>query len=137
MTDRAQLILNSAQVRERCCRWAMALPPGTRVEFRGPQRTADQNDKMWAMLTDVSVQMKPRGRDHSPDIWKTVFMSALGQEMQYVPSLDGKTFLPIGLSSSKLSKREMSDLFELMLAWGAENDIVWSDPKLAREMEAA
>ena len=28
----------------------------TRVEFKGPKRTLDQNSRMWAMLTDVSRQ---------------------------------------------------------------------------------
>jgi hypothetical protein len=137
VTDRAQLCLTTPEVRQRAHRWVDGLPHGTRVEFRGPQRTPDQNDKMWAMLTDVSVQMKPHGRDHAPAVWKVVFLAALGQEMRYVPSLDGKTFLPLGLSSSKLSKREMSDLIELMLAWGAENGIAWTDPMLADEARAA
>jgi hypothetical protein len=135
--SRAALILATPAVRERAIRWIASAPERTRVEFYGPQRTSDQNAKMWAMLTDVAQQREHAGRKYSADMWKVIFLHALGQEMQFVPALDGKTFLPIGISSSKLSKAEMSDMIELMMAWGAEKGIVWSDPLLAAEARAA
>ena len=135
--SRAALILATPAVRERAIRWIANAPERTRVEFNGPQRTSDQNAKMWAMLTDVAQQKEHAGRKYSANMWKVIFLHALGQEMQFVPALGGKTFLPIGISSSKLSKSEMSDLIELMMAWGAENSIVWSDPLLAAEARAA
>ena len=45
---------------------------------------------------------------------------------------EGESFIPIGQSSSDLSKEEMSDLIELMLSWGAQNGVVFHDPDLAR-----
>jgi hypothetical protein len=47
-----------------------------------------------------------------------------------VPALNGNGLLPLGASSRKLTKSEMSDLIELLFQWGAENGIVWSDPTL-------
>lgn len=136
MSARALLILANDAVRQRAMRWIMGLPEGTRVEFRGPQRTLDQNDRMWAMLTDISRQHEHFGKRYDPTTWKTIFLTALGKEINFVPSLDGKGFVPLGTSSSKLSKSEMSDLIEFLFAWGAENGIAWSDPTLIERRAA-
>ena len=127
MTDRAQIVLNSRADREKAIRWVQQLPPGTRLDFKGPQRSLEQNDRMWAMLTDIATQKTLNGRKWSTDQWKVIFLTALGRETQFIPDLDGK-FIPYGQSSSSLSKSEMSDLIDFMSAWGAENDVVWSDP---------
>ena len=84
---------------------------------------------MWAMLSDIATQKKHCGRQYTPDRWKSIFMHALGQEVQFVPSLDGKTFIPLGYHSSDLSKGEMSDLIEFMMAWGAENGVKFHDQR--------
>jgi len=84
---------------------------------------------MWAMLTDICTQHAFNGRRYTTDEAKVVFMHACGREIEILPSLDGKTFIPYGQSSSDLSVQEMSDLIEFMFAWGVENGITWSDPK--------
>lgn len=130
MTARALLILANATVRERAIKWIRGLPEGTRVEFRGPTRTLDQNDRMWAMLTDISRQHDHHGRKYAPDDWKVLALTALGKEMRFAPAIDGHGFVPLGTSSSRLTKSEMSNLIEFLFAFGAENSIVWSDPTL-------
>jgi len=102
-------------------------PHGSRVELKAEKRSHAQNDRMWAMLTDIAVQKEHNGRKYTPDQWKVLFMSACGREVQFIPSLDGKTFLPWGQSSSDLSKKEMTDLIEFMFAWGAEHGVVFHD----------
>jgi len=47
--------------------------------------------------------------------------------MQFIPALDGSTFLPYGNSSSDLSKSEMMELIEFIAAWGAQNGVVFGD----------
>ena len=131
--SRRLLILTNDAVRELVTGFARSLPAGTIVEFRDPQRTLDQNKKLWAMLTDVSVQHEHQGRRYDPDDWKVIFLTALGKELRLAPSLMGTGFIPLSTSSSRLSKAEMSDLFEFIFSWGAENGIVWSDPKIADE----
>ena len=122
-----RLILNRPQVRDRAVHWCMSAPPGTRVDFKAPKRSLDQNAKMWAMLSEVAQQATHMGRRYSADQWKILFLHALGREVQFIPALDGSTFIPWGQSSSDLSKAEMSDLIELMLAWGSSNGVVFSD----------
>lgn len=125
--SRAFLILANPQVRARAHNWVDKLPTGTRVEFKEPKRTLPQNSHLWALLTDVATQKTHCGQRYPTEIWKCIFMHALGKETRFIPSLDGVGFLPIGQSSSDLSKPEMSELIEMILAWGAENGVVFHD----------
>lgn len=124
---RALLTMRELADREKAARWVMAAPVGTRIEFKRPKRTLPQNDRMWAMLTDIAEQKEHAGRRYSPDQWKVLFMHACGREVQFIPALDNGTFIPWGQSSSDLSKQEMTDLIEFMLAWGAENGVHFHD----------
>lgn len=125
---RALLILTGKAKRDQAIGWIAKAPPGTRVEFREPRRSVEQNDKMWAMLTDVARQRPTHnGIKMTPDLWKAVFMQAAGAEMTMLPTLQCDGIFPLGLRSSEMSKAEMSGLIELMFAWGATQGIVWSD----------
>ena len=129
--SRALLTLANDAVRARAKAWCDALPEGTRVEFKGPVRSLDQNARMWAMLTDIATQKEHCGRRYTPDQWKVLFLHACGREVQFIPALDGTTFIPWGQSSSDLSKQEMTDLIELMFAWGAQNGVRFADERVA------
>lgn len=130
--NRARLILANDKVRERAIHWIKIAPEKTRVEFKKPRRTLDQNAKMWAMLGDVSKQHLWHGVRLTDNSWKLLFLDALGQELQLVPNLAGDGFVGIGRSSSDLSVAEASDMIELMYAWGADpaHAVVWSEPEL-------
>lgn len=125
--SRALLILRAQTDRARASKWLQDAPWGTRVEFKGPKRTLPQNDRLWAALTDVARQAEHNGRRYTPDQWKVLFMHACGREVQFIPSLDGSTFIPWGQSSSDLSKQEMSELIDFIAAWGAEHGIEFND----------
>ena len=58
------------------------------------------------------------------DEWKDVFSAAL-KKQKVVPGLDGG-FVVCGQSTSRMSKREFSDLVELIYAFGAERGVVFS-----------
>lgn len=125
--SRVAVVLNSRMARERVSRWVMNAPLNTRVEMKEPKRSLPQNDRMWAMLTDVSRQVTHHGVKLSPDDWKLVFLEALGRELRMVPNLDGTGFVNLGRSSSDLSKAEMTDLIELIFAYGAQHGVVFLD----------
>ena len=124
---RAAIIINTGQAREKAIQWLRKAPWGTRVEFKRTKRTLPQNDLMWALLTDVSTQAEHMGRRYPPEIWKAIFMDALGRETKFVPSLDGQSVVPLGQSSSDLSKDEMSELIDLITAFGTERGVVFGD----------
>jgi hypothetical protein len=125
--SRYTIIVRSDADRQRAVKWASAAKPGMRIEFKEAKRSTEQNDRMWAMLTDVARQALHQGRRYTPDQWKVIFMHACGREVQFLPSLDGSTFIPWGQSSSDLSKPEMSDLMELIAAWGAQNGVAFNE----------
>lgn len=125
--SRHLLILDCADARAKAAKLARTAPPGTRVEFKATRRTLPQNDRMWAMLTDIASQCEHCGRRYTPDQWKVLFMHACGREVQFIPALDGSGFIPWGQSSSDLSIGEMTDLIEFMFAWGAEHGVVFQD----------
>jgi hypothetical protein len=105
---------------------------GTRVELKASKRSLAQNNFLWACLTDIARQKTHCGRKYTPEIWKCLFMNAIGREIQFVPSLDEKTFLPLAYRSSDLSKGEMMDLLEFIKCWSAENGVVLhSDQEIA------
>jgi hypothetical protein len=127
--SRATLILSSPAIRQKACHWVMTAPPGTRVEFKEAKRTIPQNDRMWAMLTEVAQQVVWHGVKLSPDDFKLVFLDALKREVRIVPNIDGNGFVNLGRSSSDLSKGEMSDLLEIIAAFGAKHGVVFSEPE--------
>ena len=110
--------------RELVRKWLDRAPDGFRLEIAEPKRSTDQNAKLWATLTDIARQ-RPihNGVKMTPDLYKAVFMQALGREMVMLPTLNGDGFFPIGHRSSELSKAEFSDLLELIHAWAAQNEV--------------
>jgi hypothetical protein len=82
---------------------------------------------MWAMLTDVAQQVDYHGLKLTTDDWKLLFLDALKREVRMVPNLDGNGLVSLGRSSSDLSKREMTDLIELIFAWGAQHGVTFKD----------
>lgn len=129
--SRWTLILHNDLTVQKAINWLRKAPRGMRIEFKMPKRTTPQNDRMWAMLTDIAAVMRKRGKDYTTDEWKVIFMHACCREMRLLPALDGHGFIPYGQSSSDLSKQEMTDLIEFMSAWGAENSVVFNDERRA------
>lgn len=119
--------LRSTADRERVAKIVGAAPSGSRVEVKAAQRSIPQNDRMWAMLTDIAQQVTWHGQKLRPDDFKLIFLDALKRELRVVPNLDGNGFVNLGRSSSDLTKQEMSDLIELIHAWGAEHGVVFHD----------
>lgn len=135
--SRALLVLAGQVERQRALAWIMKAPTNTRVEFKGPKRSMPQNDRMWAMLTDVAVQVEWHGLKLTADDWKLIFLDALKREVRMVPNLDGNGFISLGRSSSDLSKEEMSDLFEVIEAFGAARGVEFHDGREAAQTPAA
>jgi hypothetical protein len=129
--SRAQLTLGSAADRLKAERWVRIAPAGTRVIFKKPQRSIPQNDRMWAMLTDVATQVTWHGVRLTPDDWKLIFLDALNRELRMVPNIDGNGFVNLSRSSSDLTKAEMTDLIDLIHAFGANHDVKFQDQEQA------
>lgn len=94
-------------------------------QIKQKTRTLEQNALMWALLSDLSKQVNWHGQYLTPDEWKDV-MSASLKAQKVVPGVDGG-FVVIGARTSQMSKREMSDMCELIQAFGAEHGVRWSE----------
>lgn len=103
------------------------------------QRTSEQNRRMWAMLGDLSRQVHwpvdGQMQLLCPEDWKHVVSAGLKRHQRVAAGIDGG-FVILGQHTSKFSTKEMADLITLMLAFGAERGVVWSDPQI-EQMEAA
>ena len=125
--SRASITLDRKSRRQQAANWCWTAPDGARVTFQEAKRTTPQNDLMWDLLTDIAKQLPWHGQKLSADDFKLIFMAALNTELRIVPNLDGTGFVPLGRSSSKLSKSEMSNLIELILAFGAQHGVTFFD----------
>jgi hypothetical protein len=103
-----------------------AAPYYSIVKITGGDRTIDQNAKMWAMITDVALA-RPEGRKWTPETWKCAFMHSLGHQVQFADGLDGSGPFPLGFSSSKLNKHQMSELIEVIYEYGSRHNVEWSE----------
>lgn len=121
---RQLFVLWNDEMRRKAASVIASAPKETRVEIAAPRRSVDQNARMWAMLADFAEQADHHGRRYSAEQWKAIFMHALGQEVEFVPSLDGRTFIPLSNRTSKMTVREMCDLQTLMEAEAAQRGVV-------------
>lgn len=125
----ATVIITSAAERDKAARWLSKAPWLTRITFKTTKRTLPQNDRMWAMLTDVATQVPWHGLKLAPEDWKLLFLDALKRELRMVPNLDGNGFVALGRSSSDLTIEEMTDLIELIAAFGANHGVTFNEPQ--------
>lgn len=97
-------------------------PDGYHVTIRPPTRSLEQNARLWALLDEVSKQVVWHGRKLDAESWKHIFSSSL-RKMDVVPNLEGTGFVALGLSTSKMSIREMIDMQTLIEAFGIDHDV--------------
>lgn len=124
-------ILSHDVARQRAIQAVQEAPDGYAVEVKEQTRTLEQNSLLWALLTDVSQQVEWYGKKLTPADWKDIFSAAL-IKCEVVPNLDGTGFVALGQRTSQMTKRQFSDLCELIQAFGSERGVKWSDE--AREV---
>lgn len=125
MSERITFHLADKSAKERACAAIMGAPLGHYATLSAPTRTLDQNRLMWPLIKDFRDQDTDMAR-FAPDEVKLRFLNALNNEMKMLPELQGGGSFVVGQRSSTLSKRQFSDLIELMFAWGANHEIQWS-----------
>lgn len=127
MSDKRIFKFSHDTARRLAAAYCMSAPEGYVCTIQEATRSLDQNARLWAMLNDISAQVVWHGRKLKSEEWKHVFSASLKQQ-EVVPGLDGG-FVVLGLSTSRMTKRELSDLMELMSAFGAERGVVWHEPE--------
>jgi hypothetical protein len=103
------------------------------LEVRGMTRTTEQNAMLHSILRDLSEQVTWFDRKLSPDGWKHLLTGHLAG-VELVPNLEQNGFISLtkGKPTSSMTKREMSDLFELAWSFGADKGVKWSPTSQGR-----
>ena len=95
-------------------------------------RSSEQNAAMWAMLTDISRQMRwpVNGSMEwlTPEEWKVILSAGLKREQRIAAGMDGG-WVVLGQRTSRMTKAEMSELLELIQAFGAQKGVKFSAPE--------
>lgn len=129
MSDKLTYILRAPpnQSRELAKSAIDSAPDGYVVRITEPTRSLEQNARLWALLAEVSEQVVWHGRKLDSESWKHIFSSSL-KKMDVVPNLEGTGFVALGLSTSRMSIREMADMQTLIEAFGAEHGVEFRVP---------
>lgn len=119
------------EARKRAVDAVLSAPDGYRVEIREKTRSLEQNDLMWSRLTDIAKQVlfvvNGQATKLTPEEVKDIMSASLKKELKMAIGLHGEMVI-LGQRTSKMTVKEMSDLIELVQAFGAENDVKWSLP---------
>ena len=121
------VIIRGPSQRALACQLVQRAPADAVVTIREATRNADQNARMWAMLSDVA-RAKPEGRRWTPETWKAAFMHSLGHQVLFCEGLDGSGPFPVGFRSSRLTVRQMADLITCISEYGDRHSVQWSEP---------
>ena len=125
---KSKFFITSRKSLEECFRAlnALGFEKSYVVEAKALTRTLEQNKRLWAMLSDISEQVNWHGHKLSPEDFKHMFSASLKQQ-RVVPNIDGTGFVVLGQSTSKMTVKEMSEMIELMHAFGANHNVQFKD----------
>jgi len=119
---------------EQIVRFFMNTPPATSghaykmiVDEEKETRSSEQNRKMWAMLGEIAEQLQINGQSFDKDRWKAIMLHAWGEQVEFLPTLDGTSFFPYGHQTSKLSTKMMSSFLEFIIAEGTQRGVKFAD----------
>jgi len=130
MTKGQTIILRGKSQREAAKRLIDQAPDDHCVAIGEETRSQQQNRLLWPLIADIQAQI-PEAATYSADDMKLRFLHLLGQEMRFLPTLEGNGMFPVGLRSSTLTKSQFSALIEIIFAWAAPLGVNWS----ARSMD--
>lgn len=126
MTEKRIFRLAHDEARRRAVECILQAPEGYVVRVSPPTRSLEQNALMWELLTSISkcVLWPVNGEMTllSPEDWKQIFTAALKRHVRMSAGIDGGVVM-LGTSTSRLGKREFSDLIEMIHSFCAERGI--------------
>lgn len=109
------------------------------VEECQPTRTLEQNDKMWAVLTDIARQVEWHvdGKKQllEPEDWKDILTAGLKKTQRVAAGVDGG-FVMLGVRTRKMKVGEMIELIEFAHWFGAEHGVQWGNERVSQPRPA-
>jgi len=114
-------VIENDQVRTNAITAIRFTPLGYVVQIKEPTRSLKQNALLWKLLEQVSQQVDWYGNKLSSEEWKDVFTASL-VKAKIIPGIDGEAVI-CGQRTSRMSKKLLSDLTELIYAFGADRGV--------------
>lgn len=134
---KCRYIIRDADIRARAAEFVAGLPVDgdsfeVVVQPFEESRNLEQNAKLWAMLADISGQVEwpVNGQMQlmSKEDWKDVMTSGLEQGQRVAQGVEGG-FVMLGSHTSRMSKKRMAQLIELIQFFGDSRGVRWTAPK--------
>lgn len=101
------------------------------LEIRPETRSNEQNRYMHACIGEIAKTLEWAGSKRDVETWKRLLVAAWcrtrGESVEILPALDGHGIDIVPARTSKLTKAELSDLTEYVLAWGVDNGVVFRE----------
>jgi hypothetical protein len=98
------------------------------LELKSDTRSLASNAMMWSCLTDISKQIVWHDNKLSPEEWKDVLSAAL-KKQKIVPGIEGGIVM-LGSRTSKMTRKEMTEMIETCHFFGDQNQVQWSKTSL-------
>lgn len=113
-------------------------PDGYVVRIGPAPKSRDQEEKYHAMIGDIAAQVPLRGRRWDREDMKRILVDQFARDMKsmgtplhnsgsVVPSIDGTGIVQLGVQTRGFRKAEASAFIEWLHAFGAENEVRWSE----------
>jgi hypothetical protein len=97
------------------------------------QRSVEQNDRLHALLHDIATQKQWAGQWLDVEAWKRLMTAAWerseGRAAEIYPSVDQAGFDVVYRRTSRMNKKELSELIEFVTAWAIEQGIKLEEEK--------
>ena len=134
MTDKQTFFLRNEQVRSNCQEFIQSLPTDDKkplvIKIQPMTRNLEQNNKLHAMLSDISKQCEFNGKKRDLDTWKLIMVSAhqiaTGDKAEMAIGLEGEV-INLRESTAQMSVKRMASLIEYVTAWGVQNGVKFND----------
>lgn len=137
-------ILSHDLARQRAIRAVQEAPAGFRITVAEPRKTRDQEERYHAMIGDIAAQYTHAGRQWDAENMKRLLVAAFREDtkddadfaeawrefgdLEIVPGIRGG-FTMLGVQTRRFPKKLASGFIEWLYAFGAENDVQWSEPR--------
>lgn len=122
-------ILSTSIARANAVQAVKTAPDGHKVTIQPKGRSLDANALLHSVISEIAEKIEWAGKKRSAEVWKRLLVAAWcrtkGEPIEILPAIDGNGIDIVPARTSKLSKKDCSDLIEYIYAYGAENGIIW------------
>lgn len=107
------------------------------LSVRPQTRSGEQNSRLHATLADVADQVEWAGQKRDTNTWKRLMVSAWlrarGESAIVLPSVDGAGIDVIYEPTHTMTRSQVAELNDYIVAWGVMHGVVFHDPAAAPE----